>query len=148
LLHYVAVNARTKETMGSVPIHMPKLFLVSFLVEILGIIAMLFVDFDNNWIFALAGIIYFFIFYAKYRNSNARHNYESETKSNMENLSKYDNLIQRRTGLTNPRIQGANNTSVSGQSTGRNMLDMLTEQNQFAGFIKKVSESSDEQENE
>ena len=25
ILHYVAVNARTKETMGSVPIHMPKL---------------------------------------------------------------------------------------------------------------------------
>ena len=24
ILHYVAVNARTKETMGSVPIHMPK----------------------------------------------------------------------------------------------------------------------------
>ena len=35
-LHYVAVNARTKETMGSVPIHMPKLFLVSALLEILG----------------------------------------------------------------------------------------------------------------
>lgn len=37
LLHYVAVNARTKETMGSVPIHMPKLFGISALVEILGI---------------------------------------------------------------------------------------------------------------
>lgn len=24
ILHYVAVNARTKETIGSVPIHMPK----------------------------------------------------------------------------------------------------------------------------
>lgn len=42
LLHYVAVNARTKETMGSVPIHMPKLVLISALVEILGIIAMIF----------------------------------------------------------------------------------------------------------
>ena len=28
ILHYVAVNARTKETMGSVPIHMPLMILV------------------------------------------------------------------------------------------------------------------------
>lgn len=37
-LHYVAVNACTGETMGSVPIHMPKLVGVSVLVEIVGII--------------------------------------------------------------------------------------------------------------
>lgn len=50
LLHYVAVNARTKATMGSVPIHMPKLVLISALVEILGIIAMIFTKTDdNNW---------------------------------------------------------------------------------------------------
>ena len=48
LLHYVAVNARTKETMGSVPIHMPKLIAVSAFVELLGFLAMLFVDFDYN----------------------------------------------------------------------------------------------------
>jgi len=38
LLHYVAVNARTKETMGSVPINKPKLFGVSALVELIGLI--------------------------------------------------------------------------------------------------------------
>ena len=32
LLHYVAVNARTKEVMGSVPIHIPMLLLASFIV--------------------------------------------------------------------------------------------------------------------
>jgi hypothetical protein len=37
ILHYVAVNARTKETMGSVPIHMPKLVIISFLIEIMSI---------------------------------------------------------------------------------------------------------------
>ena len=73
ILHYVAVNARTKETMGSVPIHMPKLFGISFLVEILGIIAMMSIDFDYNWLFLLSGIIYFLFIYAKYRNSNARY---------------------------------------------------------------------------
>ena len=36
LLHYVAVNARTKEVMGSIPINIPKLLLVSFLVEIIS----------------------------------------------------------------------------------------------------------------
>lgn len=37
-LHYVAVNACTGETMGSVPIHTPKLIAVSFVVEVVGII--------------------------------------------------------------------------------------------------------------
>jgi Primosomal protein N'' (replication factor Y) - superfamily II helicase len=40
-LHYAAVNARTGETMGSIPINKPKLFAVSCVVEILGIIAFL-----------------------------------------------------------------------------------------------------------
>jgi hypothetical protein len=35
-LHYVAVNGATGETMGSVPIHMPKLLLVSAIIELVG----------------------------------------------------------------------------------------------------------------
>ena len=114
LLHYVAVNARTKETMGSVPIHMPKLVLVSFIVEILGFIAMLSIDFDYNWIFLLSGFIYFLIIYSRYRNSNARHNYESTTKTTMTNLVEKDTLITRKTGLTNSMLEGANNKAVKG----------------------------------
>ena len=34
-LHYIAVNGRTKETMGSIPIHATKLVVVSIIVEIL-----------------------------------------------------------------------------------------------------------------
>ena len=127
ILHYVAVNARTKEIMGSVPVHMHKLALISFLVEILGLIAMLFVDFDYNWIFLSAGFIYFFVIYAKYRNQGARHKHELETKRNISNLRKVDRLVKRRTGLTNPRMSGANNTSVSGQSFGEKFFDNLTE---------------------
>lgn len=37
-LHYVAVNARTGETMGSIPLNQPKLLAVSALVEVLGIV--------------------------------------------------------------------------------------------------------------
>ena len=127
VLHYVAVNARTKEVMGSVPVHMPKLFLISLLVELLGIIAMLFVDFDYSWLFLSAGFIYFFVIYAKYRNQGARHKHELETKRNFSNLRKVDRLVKRRTGLTNSRMSGANNNSVSGQSFGERFFDNLTE---------------------
>ena len=128
LLHYVAVNARTKETMGSVPIHMPKLFLISFLVEILGLLAMLFVDFEQSWIFLLAGFIYFFIIFAKYRNQNARHKHELETKRKISNLRTLDKFVKRKTGLTNPMMQGANNKNVSGEGLGSKILDQLTNQ--------------------
>ena len=123
VLHYVAVNARTKETMGSVPIHMPKLFGVSCLVELLGYLATLVVDFDYEWIFLLSGFIYFFVMYLRYRNSNARYHHETETKKKMFNLKKTDNLIKRENGLSNSRISGANNTKVSGQSLSESMIN-------------------------
>ena len=117
LLHYVAVNARTKETMGSVPIHMPKLVGISLIVELLGLIAMLFTKTDDNnwpWLFLLSGIIYFWVMYSKYRNSGARHYHETETKTNMTNLREYDNLVKRKTRLRNAVMEGANNTKISG----------------------------------
>ena len=127
ILHYVAVNARTKETMGSVPIHMPKLFGVSCLVELMGLFAMLFAsDFEYNWLFLLAGFIYFFIMYMKYRNLNARHHHETETKTKMFNLRKVDKLIKRQTGLSNAKMVGANNRKVSGQSVSENIIDTLS----------------------
>lgn len=116
LLHYVAVNARTKETMGSVPIHMPKLLGVSFLVECGGVLAMLFVDFDYDWLFLLLGVIYFIVIYTRYRNDNARHKYEVETKKEISNLKEEDRLISRRTKLTNSYMVGANNTSIRGDN--------------------------------
>ncbi len=112
LLHYVAVNARTKETMGSVPIHMPKLLGVSFLVELLGVFAMLFVDFDYNWLFLLIGVIYFFLMFGRYRNKNARHRYELETKRNISNLKKIDQYTHRETEVTTSMMLGANNTNI------------------------------------
>ena len=115
MLHYIAVNARTKETMGSVPIHMPKLFLVSVLVEILGLIAMLFVDFDYNWIFLLSGFIYFTLIFLRYRNSDAGHEYEIETKTDMTNLRKVDKFIKAKKRLTNSMMVGANNKNLNGK---------------------------------
>lgn len=129
LLHYVAVNARTKETMGSIPIHMPKLFLISALVEILGIIAMVIAsmtvtDDDSKWplIFLLSGIIYFAVIYGRYRNTGARHMHESETKSQMKNVKKVDNFVKKKTRLKNSTMDGANNKRVSGTTNNANNI--------------------------
>lgn len=137
LLHYVAVNARTKETMGSVPIHMPKLFGISALVEVLGLLAMLFVDWDYSWAFLLAGFIYFFIIFSKYRNQGARHKYESETKKKIENVKKLDRFVKHKKGLTNAKIEGANNTNISGEGFGNQVLNQLTNENPVANLINK-----------
>ena len=126
LLHYVAVNARTKETMGSVPIHMPKLILVSIIVEILGIIAMLFTsDSDYSWLFLATGVVFYLVMYARYRNQGARHTYETETKNQISDLKKVDDFIKKKKGLTNATMNGANNRTVSGQSATNKLLDTL-----------------------
>ncbi len=140
VLHYVAVNARTKETMGSVPIHMPKLVGVSAFGELLGILAMLFIDFDYNWLFLLSGFIYFFVMFTRYRNSNARHKYESETKTQMSNLRKQDEYVRRLSGLSNSRMNGANNTNVNAQSTTSKVIDSITENNMIAKMIKDTTD--------
>ena len=135
VLHYVAVNARTKETMGSVPIHMPKLFLMSALLETIAIIiAILFTTYkilaDNSkfaWILAITGIVFFIIKYSKYRNKGARHHHETETKKEIRNLRKLDNLVRRKTGLSNSRMTGANNTKVSG-NINKNIINTITNQ--------------------
>ncbi len=138
-LHYVAVNARTKETMGSVPIHMPKLIGISILVEILGILTAINIDFDYSYLFLFTGFLYFIVIFLKYRNSNARHQYETDTKSQLFNLRKVDSYITRKTGVTNSKMSGANNTNVSGESVGNKILNSVTENNVVAKMIKDAT---------
>ena len=122
LLHYVAVNARTKETMGSVPIHTPKLLLISAIVEVIGVILMLITwpllltedGYSYSLAFLTLGFFYYAYIYAKYRNKSARHYHEKETKATIDNLRKKDTFITKRTRLKKPRIEGANNTSIRG----------------------------------
>ena len=116
LLHYVAVNARTKETMGSVPIHMPKLVLASCIVEVVAFFLMIWADSDESWIFLLAGIVYFLIMYARYRNQNARHTYETETKKEVANMRKADTFIRTKKRMRNATMDGANNRAVRGST--------------------------------
>ena len=115
LLHYVAVNARTKEVMGSVPIHIPMLLLASFIVEIFGYIAASNIDWDYSWIFLSVGFIYFLVIYNIYRNTSARHTYEKETKREMKNLRKIDNFVRKNNGQTSSMMDGANNRTIRGK---------------------------------
>lgn len=132
LLHYVAVNARTKETMGSVPIHVPKLVGVSVLIEILFLFIMLFpLSFGDDpelWKLSclLAGPIYYFIMYSRYRNSSARHTYEKETKTNVTNMVKVDDFLEHRKRLSNSSMIGANNKAVRGSNLGKKVLAAAT----------------------
>lgn len=120
LLHYVAVNARTLETVGSVPLYTKKLFAVSALVELLGIIAFfvsfLFVDSDSRfpYVFLTLGIIYYLLIYLRYRNKTARHYHELETKTNVSNLQMNDQYIHAIHRVRNAKMQGANATEVKG----------------------------------
>ena len=137
VMHYVAVNARTGEVSGSVPVHRMKLVFISLFVEIIGaflgmswMLYWLDQNMDDNP--ALLGLIGFtpgFIFYwlmmARYRSMNARHKHESETKSDMKNLKAKDELIQHKTHLTNARIEDENGAAVLGsfsQNSGANMV--------------------------
>lgn len=117
ILHYVAVNARTKETMGSVPIHMPKLIGISAVIEALSILVSTFIDDDWNWIFWLIGIIYFCIIYSKYRNNGARHMHESETKAEVSNMKEHDSYVRELHGLRSSTMERANNKKVSSRNS-------------------------------
>lgn len=117
-LHYVAVNGRTKETMGSIPIHIPKLLAVSAVIEIIAAVLMIY--FKNNvtdsqwtYIFLITGFVYFFIIYSRYRNADARHSYEYETKRQIKNMQKKDQLIRRLKHITRDEIPGANNERIT-----------------------------------
>lgn len=125
ILHYVAVNARTKEVMGSVPIHMPKLIATSVLVELFGaFIALFVIDFKYEWLLYLTGFGFFAYVYAKYRNQDARHSHETETKSQLTNLQQKDDFVEHRTGLRDALMKGANNKLV-GKKAGFQVSDAL-----------------------
>ena len=70
----------------------------------------------------LQGIIEFV---PKYRNADARHTYETETKKNMTNLKTVDNFLQSKKKLTNPTMIGANNNQVNGQSTNSKLFSSV-----------------------
>jgi hypothetical protein len=119
-LHYIAVNARTKERMGSIPIHHPKLILISAIIEFFSFLIWLVVNpfFDSkddfSWLLMSAGFIYYFLIKSRYRNKSARHFHEKETKVELNNLRSVDAFNKKETGLSNSRISGENGQDVKG----------------------------------
>ena len=114
ITHYVAVNGRTREVMGSVPLDRTKLLLVSLFIEALGVLGMVFIDYGLDFLLLLPGVIFYFVNSSKYRNAGARHQYERETKAEMQNIKNYDNFVTKKMRLTNSSMEGANNTRISG----------------------------------
>lgn len=125
ILHYVAVNGRTKEVMGSVPINIPKLVVISVLVEIIGVLLMMNIEFEFNWIFLALGIVYFLVIYSKYRNKDARHRHELETRRKVDNLRQVDNFVQSKKRLSNSRMAGANNNFVNGIGDASSLINQV-----------------------
>ena len=124
VLHYVAVNGRTKETMGSVPLYFKKLLIATLLVESLASFLVLFLGLDIielsetmrdlRWVLLFCGIGLFAFTYSRYRNANKRHMHETETKYKVMNLQKGDEFKEHRTNLRNSVIEGENTRRVSG----------------------------------
>ena len=123
VLHYVAVNARTQETMGSVPVYIPKLLGVSALIEI----ASIFVGtrFTDSFLVYLPGVAYFIYYYMKYRNTNARHHHETETKRSIFNLRRFDQFFKKIKGVTNSKIKGINSNQVNGATAQKSVMDSI-----------------------
>jgi len=123
LLHYVAVNARDKKTMGSVPINKARLFLISAIIQLLctpiGLRLswlILIADGEEAALIPLlllsAGFLFYFYIYKKYRNKDARYMHETDTKTTLSNVTGRDTFVRRLTRLSNSKMKNANNESV------------------------------------
>lgn len=127
LTHFVAVNARTAETVGSVPINKGRMWPISILVGVIvAAIAGLLVtrnaapdDLGKNIIIIVAAglisfLICYFAIYGRYRNAGARHHFESETKINVSSITEDDSFLDK-FETTDGSMYSANNETVNVQ---------------------------------
>ncbi len=123
VLHYVAVNARTGETMGSIPMNKAKLAILSLLIFLVFLITPIILKASSGigFISIIIGLITSLIYYSsknsKYRNAAARHNYEKETKVELTNMKKEDKKIRTKRESSSRNLSGANNNKIVGEST-------------------------------
>jgi DNA-directed RNA polymerase subunit RPC12/RpoP len=123
LTHYVAVNARTRETIGSVPVNKKRITSCAFLAAvvmffIMTIFALLSgtpIDSKalqiNTLVSAIVAVIFYMVIYSQYRSSGARHHFEYETKIDLKNIQENDRFIKR-FDTENSSFHAANNNSV------------------------------------
>ncbi len=116
VIHYIAVNGRTKETMGSVPINAPLVFLMALLIEIVMLMIALNSDSAYAWLLLFLGPLFAYYEHKRYRNPDARHHFETDTKTRVDNIERVDEYVTHRHGQTSSTIVGMNYTKVTGIS--------------------------------
>ncbi len=105
-LFYTAVNARTGETMGSVPINYFKLVLVSLIIWVLCCLGVYVVTTDVESLpVSTVALLYPVYIYARYTNQKERHWYEGETQAEKSNVQSTDEFLERREELEESRIE-------------------------------------------
>ncbi len=126
MLHYVAVNARTNEMIGSIPINKIKLVMISLIIEIVSFIMFVMViasdflddsDGEDPWylMFMLTlGFIFYFWQHWRYRQNGERHYHEKETRSYVKEGPAYDEFVCERKRLKKSMYEYANNERVEG----------------------------------
>jgi len=118
-IHYVAVNGQTLKTMGSVPIHQPKLWMFSLLMGVIAAILLgLIVGTEGAIAAFLIGLFgFYFINYSKYRNKDARHTHEFSTKATVRNMVPSDSRTRKIRRTTSASMSGDNSTAVNYKGT-------------------------------
>jgi hypothetical protein len=66
------------------------------------------------WLLLLSGPVFYGLMYLRYRNADKRHKHESETRATLHDVRAADQFHRSLTGLSNSRMQGANNHAVRG----------------------------------
>ena len=134
ILHYAAVNGRTGETMGSIPLNNKKLVFFSSLIFILILFIPMLIIFISSGIFNFSfyvsaiglinlfiatalSLIYYFVTKSKYLNKGARHKYEIETKNEITNIKRSDTYIRTLRERDSSTIYGVNNKKIIGEYT-------------------------------
>ena len=120
-LHYIAINAQTKETMGSVPfaknkfkfVHFSQLTLMILLILGSLVTEYLYVVTPILPIFFIIWSISYFTTKEKYRNSYARHKHEEETTYTTANETQNDTFIKDLRNLPSSTMEGCNHENLS-----------------------------------
>ncbi len=104
-IFFTAVNARTGETMGSVPINYWRLAFISLIIFVATLLAAVVVNEEEAYILLCAAPAFAYFIYSRYTNQDERHYHEAETESEMKNLEENDHYLERRNKLTSSKIE-------------------------------------------
>jgi len=141
MIHYVAVNGRTGKASGSVPLDKRKLLLYSLLIAA-----------ATFFLIGLPGLIFYLVMLSRYRNFNARHHYETETTSNVENMQRSETLIRSvkaidRGPVATPQNQNRNNRNQAGAVAAAVAATSTRRETPATGKTKASARKRDSQKN-